>query len=258
METAPKGRRYALSYSLGMPIYRSRLYRESALAHRYLDGLRGIEIGGSYHNAFGLDTLNVDYSASMSSYAKLAEIDLCGHAMPVDVVAWGDRLPFADKSVDFVISSHVIEHFFDPVATIEEWLRVARRYIFIICPHRDALEHDRKLPLTSMAEFATRHAMTDKPVPSDEHHSRWTPATFVEMCVLNRFNVVDVQERDDKVGNGFSVVIDATDTIARRTRARVRQLAHRALSRFIARETTATCLRLEPRPLVAQRMARVA
>jgi hypothetical protein len=43
-----------------MPIYSSKRFRESTLAHRYLDGLKGLEIGGSYHNAFGLDTLNVD------------------------------------------------------------------------------------------------------------------------------------------------------------------------------------------------------
>ena len=35
-------------------------FRESAIAHKYLDGLKGIEIGGSAHNPFGLDTINVD------------------------------------------------------------------------------------------------------------------------------------------------------------------------------------------------------
>jgi hypothetical protein len=31
-------------------------FMESKLAHQYLDGLKGIEIGGSAHNSFGLDT----------------------------------------------------------------------------------------------------------------------------------------------------------------------------------------------------------
>lgn len=35
-------------------------FPESALAHKYLDGLKGIEIGGAAHNSFGLDTINVD------------------------------------------------------------------------------------------------------------------------------------------------------------------------------------------------------
>ena len=38
--------------------------RESALAHKDLDGLRAVEIGGSIHNPFGLNTLNDDYTAS--------------------------------------------------------------------------------------------------------------------------------------------------------------------------------------------------
>lgn len=43
-----------------MPIYQSKKFRESPLAHRLLDGLTGLEIGGAAHNAFGLDVLNVD------------------------------------------------------------------------------------------------------------------------------------------------------------------------------------------------------
>ncbi len=89
-------------------------FRESELAHLYLDGLRGIEIGGAAHNPFGLNTINVDRishtSLGFEPYA-LEQVRLCGEVLPVDVVAPGDKLPFADKSYDFVISSHVIEHF---------------------------------------------------------------------------------------------------------------------------------------------------
>jgi hypothetical protein len=86
-------------------------FKESNLAHQLLDGLKGIEIGGSAHNPFGLDTINVDRYSSMDTVFKLAEIELNGEALPVDIVAPGDRLPCADKSYDFIISSHVIEHF---------------------------------------------------------------------------------------------------------------------------------------------------
>ena len=37
-------------------------FKDSQLAHKYLDGLKGLEIGGSAHNPFNLDTLNVDYT----------------------------------------------------------------------------------------------------------------------------------------------------------------------------------------------------
>ena len=51
---------------------------ESKLAHQYLDNLIGIEIGGSAHNSFGLNTINVDRHKSMSTVFKLEEEKLCG------------------------------------------------------------------------------------------------------------------------------------------------------------------------------------
>lgn len=192
-------------------MYNSKLFPESPLAHHYLDGLDGIEIGGSAHNAFGLNTKNVDRvpqdSPEFAPYAQ-EQMRLCGHVMPVDIVAPGDNLPLESKSVDFVISSHVIEHFFDPIAALKEWARVAREYIFIICPQRDALESDRDKPLTPIQELKDRHAGLIPRIETDEHHTRWTPETFREMCAAIGLNVCECLDPDDKVGNGFCVVID--------------------------------------------------
>lgn len=195
-----------------MPVFHSKYFPESALAHRLLDGLAGLEIGGSAHNAFGLDIRNVDYTADMGTVFKLGEIDLCGEAMPVDIVAPGNRLPLPDKSVDFVISSHVIEHFWDPIGALKEWGRVATRYIFVIAPKRDALESDRELPITPLEELHERHAGIQH-CPYDpewlglHHYTRWTPATFAAMCESISLSIDCVQSPDDKVGNGFTVVI---------------------------------------------------
>lgn len=186
---------------------------ESKLAHKYLDGLVGLEIGGAAHNPFGLQTRNVDYYADMTTVFKQHEIDMCGYAMPVDIAAPGNDLPLPDKSEDFIVSSHVIEHFFDPIAALHEWARVARRYIYIICPLRDALESDRDLPITPLEELIDRHngkiAMPceveyDYPL----HFTRWTPDGFVEMCNHLGYRVIDSQAIDDKYGNGFAVVIE--------------------------------------------------
>ena len=49
------------------------LFPNSELAHKYLDGLEGIEIGGSAHNPFGLNTLNVDRFGSMDTQFKEEE-----------------------------------------------------------------------------------------------------------------------------------------------------------------------------------------
>ena len=175
-----------------------------------LSGLKGIEIGGAAHNPFGLDTINVDrISHEHPDFAPYAteQMRLCGEVLPVDVVAPGHKLPFDDKSFDFVISSHVIEHFYDPIEALQEWQRVARKYIYIICPQRDALPSDRDKPLSDIADIMYRRYTDRNEEASDEHHSRWTSETFVQMCKYFNFNVLEVLDPDDKVGNGFTIVI---------------------------------------------------
>ncbi len=185
-------------------------FKESAIAHFYMGGLKGLEIGGAAHNPFGLDTINVDRFAegtpNHNIYAA-EQVRLCGEVMPVDAVAPGDCLPFEDKSFDFVVSSHVIEHFFDPLRALLEWKRVARKYILIICPFRDALESDREKPITPLSELIARHEGEIPDPGTDEHHTRWDPDGFVEMCEYLNLPIVRIQIPDDKVGNGFLVVL---------------------------------------------------
>jgi SAM-dependent methyltransferase len=201
-------------------------FKESALAHKYLDGLKGIEIGGSAHNSFGLDTKNVDYTADMTTVFKDMEEKMCGEKMPVDIIAEGDDLPLEDNSVDFVISSHVIEHFFDPIKAIEEWLRVVKPggYIFTICPKQDADPLETR-PRTKLEELLKRHSGELKPedVDMDTKHDKsvingmpfnerghwtvWACTDMLELCKYLNLNVVEYQTVDDKVQNGFTVVI---------------------------------------------------
>lgn len=191
---------------LGKPV--PLVFRESAMAHRYLDQLSGIEIGGSAHNPFGLDTINVDYTNDIDTSFKKLEHNFCGEMLRVDVVALGDALPFADKSVDFVLSSHVIEHFADPIGALEEWQRVATRYLYIIFPNRERTR-DHASPLTTVQELIDRHEgremVGDDP---DVHKSIWVLPNFMELMAYLRFNVVETQDPDDKVGNGTAVVIE--------------------------------------------------
>jgi len=184
-------------------------FRESALANHYLKGLWGIEIGGSAHNAFNLNTLNIDYTDDYSSEFKQKEMEVCGQYMKVDIVANGDDLPFKDNTVDFVISSHVIEHFYDPIKTIEEWLRVVKPggYIYIIAPHKERT-FDRDRPRTALAELIERHHHPIDPALDDHHHwSVWITEDFLELCQHFHWPVIAFQDVDDKVGNGFAIVI---------------------------------------------------
>ena len=199
--------RYPLGFALRHPraLVEAALKRDSRFAHRYLDGLRGIEIGAAAPQSFGLDTINVDREDS--DFYRLAQERVTGWAVPVDVVAEGHVLPFGDSSYDFVLASHVIEHMPDPIAALREWVRVARRYVFMIVPHRDRT-FDRGRPLTSLDELIGRH---EEGFGSDEdrHWSVWSCESFLELCAYLALPVLEYQDPDDMGRNGFAVLVDA-------------------------------------------------
>jgi predicted SAM-dependent methyltransferase len=184
--------------------------RESALAHQIIGShLKGIEIGGSAQSPWGLNTLNVDYTDDTTTTYKQAEIAYTGTYAKVDIIASGDHLPLVDNSVDFVINAHVIEHFYDPIKALKEWFRVVRPggYIFIIAPHKERT-FDKDRPRTTLEELIDRHEHPNPPVPDHHgHYSVWITEDFLELCKYCGFHVIAYQDVDDKVGNGFTVVI---------------------------------------------------
>jgi SAM-dependent methyltransferase len=223
----------------------------SALATKYLENLHGVEIGASTQNSFYLKrAINVDFLDAPDNQQKG-----CPQAV-VHIVALGDDLPFKDATLDYVISSHVVEHFYDPVKALKEWHRVIRPggYIFTIAPHRDRTFDKHREP-TPVQELLDRNAgrirITDYARPlnqqalakfgkdklghfaevmpqilvpkkgggkldegwayytEDDHHhwTVWRTADFVELARRLGLKVVEVQDVDDKVHNGFTVVI---------------------------------------------------
>lgn len=188
---------------------------ESRLAHRYCKGA-GLEIGGSAHNPFGLNTRNVDFTKEFTAFKKL-EVETCGEFLPVEVEAPGDRIPLPDESQDFVVSSHVLEHFPDPIAALLEWYRLVRKggVIFTIVPHKERT-FDRECPRTTLRELIDRHAGKVQPdANTHEHYSVWVTEDVVELVrYMNDAGVYPspvrieaVQDRDDKAGNGFTIVL---------------------------------------------------
>ncbi len=134
-------------------------YRKtSQLINKYLYGLNGIEIGGS-GKSFGLES-------QKGSYANVDIIDAETRAKNkgwktsqlVNILSPGDELPFKDNVFDYVFSSHVIEHFYDPIKAIKEWYRILKKggYIFMIIPHKERT-FDRNRDLTSFIELMNRH-----------------------------------------------------------------------------------------------------
>lgn len=63
---------------------------------------------------------------------------------------WGDacRIPFRSNSLDYVVTSHVLEHVANPVAALMEWHRVVKDegIIYMVLPDRRfTFDHQREL-----------------------------------------------------------------------------------------------------------------
>lgn len=191
---------------------RNKTKDHSKTVSKYLKGLRGIEIGGAAHNDFGLDALNIDLKDNTKPQDTYYQEQIrCGATKPkkVDIIASGDNLPFTDNSVDFVFSSHVLEHFFDPIKAIKEWLRVTKQggYVVIIVPHKDRTTEKDK-PRTTLQELIDRHEgrIINHHI-GDNHFSCWITEDIIELCNYMKLNIIEYLDTDDAVGNGFLVVI---------------------------------------------------
>jgi hypothetical protein len=189
-------------------LVRLALRRRSRFISGYLTGLRGVEIGASAHNRYHLDAINIDRRDDRDSEYKREERRLALHAAKVDMVAPGDDLPLETGSVDFVFASHVVEHFPDPIRALYEWVRVATRYVVVVVPHRDRT-FDVGRELTTPDELLKRYR-SGFTSGEDRHWSVWTCDSFIELCERIGLAVLDQLDPDDKVGNGFIVVIDAS------------------------------------------------
>ncbi len=135
-------------------------FPESQIMHQYLDGLRGVEIGASSQNSFGLERtssfyMNVDYKAEHEDFWQKGSVHTPAQ---VNVVALGDALPFRSDSLDYVINSYVLEHFFDPIKAVKEWFRIVKKggYVALIVPHKDRT-FDRQRAVTPLQELYDRH-----------------------------------------------------------------------------------------------------
>ena len=73
----------------------------------------------------------------------------------VDIWAPGDNIPVPDRSEDFIVSSHVVEHLPNLIAAFIEWDRIIRDggYVFMIVPLKGALPADKSRELTPLPHF---------------------------------------------------------------------------------------------------------
>jgi len=175
----------------------------------------GLEIGASSHNAFGLTTRNVDAHPGFPAFVD-EQKRLAGRVAPVDIVAFAHDIPVASGSVDFVISSHVLEHVANPLAALIEWDRVVRcgGIVYMIVPHPDRT-FDKGKPITTLAHVIVDAAVMRTEDPNSGplgHEHVWRLPDLVAVIDwavkkgwLN-WTIVDTEDPDSKVGNGFTIV----------------------------------------------------
>lgn len=157
----------------------------------------------------------MDFTSNATRWTS-NQLRMAGRAVKVDIVARANKLPLEDGSQQFVLNSHVIEHLEDPIGAVEEWLRVLKPpsakggggYVYMIVPDMRRTP-DKEEKETDLAEIARRHEGKQKaPAPNSIGHvSFWTSRAFLRLCLRQNWRVVAIQERDDKVGNGFTVVL---------------------------------------------------
>jgi len=93
----------------------------------------------------------------------------CGEPVKADYYGHAGLLPFRDNSLDYVASSHVLEHAPDPVAALAEWYRVLRPggIVYLVVPDRRFTWDHRRAPtpVEHMLEDCERGT-----TPCDETH----------------------------------------------------------------------------------------
>jgi SAM-dependent methyltransferase len=201
---------------------------ESAIAHKRLDGLRGVEIGPSAYQPFGLDTIAVATPDPKDrELYRGIELVVCGGYVEMDAYAEADTLPFPDHSQDFVLSSHVIEHTPSPIACFVEWQRVVKSggYIFMIVPKRENPYGDTDRIITPIEYFLRAYdehwtlgqAFERTPDKSAQPRNRGHLWVFNLMSMIwlvdacNHYEYIhwtleEAQETDDKDGEGHLLV----------------------------------------------------
>jgi len=213
-----------------------------------LSGLEEVvEIGGSWHNPYHLISRacgryrNISYDPL--GYFSKYDNWFAGQTLPVDIEADALSLPLEDDSVDAVIASHVLEHIWNPIGALMEWMRVVRAapegmlgqhgqptgrggFVYLVIPHKDRMTDercaDRTAPLTTVTELTDRYTgfipqPEDYPGDTSQHRSFWTPKSFLEFVEAMRrshqwlfklhFEIEAFLSRDENVGNGFVCVL---------------------------------------------------
>jgi len=174
------------------------------LSWRYLRG-SGIEIGALQNPIAVRPDTHVRYADRLTlaearaHYPELNSMALVDPAIICDAAVLG---PVADRSVDFVIANHVLEHLVDPLAALGEWLRVVRPggYVYVAIPeHTNPLDKLRNVTELDhlIADFKCRG---ERQKFDRDHYREWVASTRPDFSAEQRANY-----EEDLVSRGYSI-----------------------------------------------------
>jgi SAM-dependent methyltransferase len=207
----------------GFPI----IFKEMPLAKQWCVG-NGVEIGAAAHNPFGLEgSLNLapkSYSQDWEHY-KRTQAEMCGSYADVDIDAVADSLKLSRMKLDYIIHSHVLEHLPNPLKAMDVWYRALNPngILFMIVPKRDALPQDAERPVTpleTLIEWREKRLNIETfdwaglGINHMGHASVWTLESLLDMVMWcndhleHTWNIVDTEETDSKVGNGYTIILE--------------------------------------------------
>lgn len=208
------------------------------LAYKYCVG-EGLELGASIHNSFYLSNCPnlspsdgteymferdlLDYQRYQANYVDHSN----GQMAKVDLIGDFQNIPKPDASLDYLVSSHVIEHDPNTFAALIESDRALKNFgvFFCIFPKRIAAQEDRFRRLTTLEDMITAYenklGMADMPPETwRDHYQVFSLQSMLR--VVNHLNQNNLghwliecfEETDSKVGNGHTVVLRKYDRLA--------------------------------------------
>jgi len=98
--------------------------------------LLDVGCGGSLLRKNGYESIGLDLFRDFTPQAGDQKSLIKINKGELFIQASAEYLPFKNNSIDFVYSSHVIEHVHKPDLMLKELYRVSKSKIFIRCPHR--------------------------------------------------------------------------------------------------------------------------
>jgi SAM-dependent methyltransferase len=222
------------------------------LAFKYCQGI-GAEFGPSSQNPFHLekcfkiapsDGVQYIYESDLNdwNFYSIEQEKISNSTEKIDIVGDMQNIPLENDSLDYVISSHVIEHEPNP---IKAFLKISSKLksngvAFFIFPKRNQLYIDAVRPLTTLEQFINFYRQDINPLTAQgshrTHYCVYSLQSFIELINWSNLNIdlgwqiEAIEETDSKVGNGHTVVLRKKDSLNYLKNSENKEIFYRGLA----------------------------